>query len=251
MNRVVFGIALLFATRMALGHDPTISDGTANGPETALHFDDIQVSRVVYHEATEEAQQLWLTFDIDEPQSLVVTLGIPLIDRLAAFRPAVAVLGPGLPDIEVPFEIPQGLGGQLFETDTVRDPEEFHEPFSGTTSWILRREHVDLPEAGTYYLVAYVPSGETGKLWLAPGDREAFTLGLIIELGTVLREIRAFHEVDARRVPCLLFPVAVVALAFLVLRLTQRKSSLPKSFKGYACDDSSSPFAGEYNDVTR
>jgi hypothetical protein len=205
---------ILVATQGVLAHQPTISDGSAIGPESAIELNDIQLSRVFYHSITESAPSLWLTFDIRRPQSLYVSLGLPLLDRLEDFRPAFAVLGPGLPDIELPFELPEGLGGVLFETDDVRDPEVFHEPFSGTSSWILREEYVDLPEAGTYFIVAFVPSGETGKLWLAPGDREEFTLADILELRGVVGAVRVFHEVEDSGFPCFLFPLgAVLALA--------------------------------------
>ena len=210
---------LLVGTQGALGHQPTMSDGSAIGPDSAIELDDIQLSRVIYHEITEDATSLWLTFDVDGPQSLFVSLGLPLLDRLENFRPAFAVLGPGLPVIELPIEVPEGLGGLLFETDEVLDPEVFDEPFSGTTSWILREEDVDLPEPGTYFIVAFVPSGETGKLWVAPGDREDFTLADILELSGVLDDVRAFHETAGGGFPCFLFPLASVLILFPALSL--------------------------------
>ena len=211
---------VLIVTQGALAHQPAMSDGTAIGPDSAIELDDIQLSRVVYHEITEAAPSLWLTFEVDEPQSLFVSLGLPLLDQLEDFRPAFAVLGPGLPDVQLPIDVPEGLGGVLFATDDVIDPDVFYEPFSRTSSWILREEYVHLPEAGTYFIVAFVPSGEPGKLWIAPGDREEFTLADIVKLSGVLGEVRAFHEVAGGGFPCLLFPVAAIVmllLAFLLL----------------------------------
>lgn len=208
---------VLVVTQGVLAHQPTMSDGTAIGPDSAIELDDIQLSRVIYHEITEAAPSLWLTFEVDEPQSLFVSLGLPLLDRLENFRPAFAVLGPGLPDIELPIEVPEDLGGVLFATDEVMEPEVFHEPFSRTNSWILREEYVDLPEAGTYFIVAFVPSGDTGKLWVAPGHREEFTLADIVKLSGVLGEVRAFHEVGGGGFPCFLFPLAAVVILFLAL----------------------------------
>jgi hypothetical protein len=225
MSRVSVVMLVFLVARPVRAHQPTISDGTATTPEAAIAFNGIQLSRVVYHEMTDEAQQLWLTFDIDTPQSLFITLGLPRIDRLEAYRPAFAVLGPGLPDIDLPFVYPEGVGGLIFLTGDVREPEVFHEPFSGTTSWILREEDVELPQAGTYYIVVYVPSGESGKLWIAPGEQEEFTLGDFIELGGILGQVRAFHEVAPGGFPCFLFPVAAIAGAFPMLRLLRRRSS--------------------------
>jgi hypothetical protein len=210
---------VLVVTQGTFAHQPTMSDGTAIGPDSAIELDDIQLSRVIYHEITEDAPSLWLTFDVDEPQSLFVSLGLPLLDRLESFRPAFAVLGPGLPAIDLPIEMPEGLGGLLYETDEVLEPEVFDEPFSGTRSWILREEDVDLLEAGTYFIVAFVPSGETGKLWLAPGDREDFTLGDILGLSDILDEVRAFHETEGGGFPCFIFPLAAILMLLPALGL--------------------------------
>jgi hypothetical protein len=215
---------MLVVTQGALAHQPTMSDGTAIGPDSAIELDDIQLSRVIYHEITADAPSLWLTFEVDEPQSLFVSLGLPLLDRLEEFRPAFVVLGPGLPAIELPIEVPEGLGGLLFYTDEVTEPEVFYEPFSRTSSWILREEDVDLREVGTYFIVAFVPSGETGKLWVAPGDREEFALGDILRLIGVLGEVRAFHEVAGRGFPCFLLPLAAVLVFLSMLRLTRGRA---------------------------
>ena len=123
MKRFAAVALMLVVTQGALAHQPTMSDGTAIGPDSAIELDDIQLSRVIYHEITEDAPSLWLTFDVEEPQSLFVSLGLPLLDRLEDFRPAFAVLGPGLPAVELPFEAPEGLGGVLFETgEVILDP---------------------------------------------------------------------------------------------------------------------------------
>ena len=233
------GFALV-VTQGAFAHQPTMSDGTAIRSESAIEFDDIQLSRVVYHEITEDAPSLWLTFEIDEPQSLFVSLGLPLLDRLESFRPAFAVLGPGLPGIDLPIEVPEGLGGVLFETDEVLEPEVFHEPFSGTSSWILREEHVDLPEAGIYFIVAFVPLTETGKLWVAPGDREEYTLADILELSGVLDDVRAFHEVSGGGFPCFVFPLAAILMLLPVVGLLEKRTrrrlrGVPGPERGSTC----------------
>lgn len=51
-----------------LAHQPNISDGTAVTADEAIFLDDIKVSRVIYHEVTEDAPQVWLTFEVAEPQ---------------------------------------------------------------------------------------------------------------------------------------------------------------------------------------
>ncbi len=216
-------IALLTATPIGLAHQPTLSDGTAVDAEHAIEFTDVQISRVVYHEVTPDAPQVWVTFEVDQPQALKIQLGVPLIDRLKDFRPAFALLGPGLGGVDLPFAAPEGLGGLVFESGSVSEPEVFDEPFTGTTSWILRDEEVALPAAGRYYVVAYAPSGEAGKLWVALGVEEVFELDDILTLPEVIADVRAFHEAPPRVGPaCFLLPAGLLVTAVPVARRLRR-----------------------------
>jgi hypothetical protein len=72
--------------------------------------------------------------------------------------------------------------------------EEFYEPFSRTDSWMFRTIRVTIPKAGRYYLIAYAPSHENGKLWVAVGDKEQFSPLQIVRLPMWIRQIREFHE---------------------------------------------------------
>ena len=106
---------------------------------------DPEISIVVFRELTCEQPELWLAFDAVEGEEIWVQLGMPAIDRLADHRPALAVLAPGLPNIdaEVPFDVPQGLGGVVYLADG--EPQEFYEPFTKTNSWILAGDWVSTP----------------------------------------------------------------------------------------------------------
>lgn len=210
-------LALSMSTS-ALGHQPIVSDGSANSAATAISLGDINVSRVVYHEVTGAAPRLWLTFESKVDQQLYVQLGLPQIERLADYRPSVAILGPGLPAIDLPFETPAGMGGLLLSSTDVTEPKAFDEPFSGTSSWILFEQDVALPQAGTYFIVAFDPAGQPGKLWVATGREERFELDEVAALPDVLQQVRAFHESSAGPV-CLLFPTAGAVGLLMWMRL--------------------------------
>lgn len=222
----IWALAAVLPCSAARAHQPTLSDGSAIDAANAIEFTDVQISRVVYHEVTAEAGQLWLTFEVDTPQTLRIQLGLPFIDRLEDYRPALALLGPELPAADLPFEAPEGLGALVFETDDITDPVVFDEPFSGTTSWILLEEDVELPAAGRYYVVAYAPTGETGKLWVAPGQEEAFSFADIVSLPAVLDDVRAFHEVEGGGgLPCFALPAGLLLTALPVWRRCRRSRS--------------------------
>ena len=189
-----FILPLVFGAT-AWAHKPTFSDGSAKDANHAYRIDDVDVSLVFYHEVTSQAGQLWLTFDGKKDQTLYVQIGVPELDRLKHYRPAVAVLGQGLPEVRLPFPSPAGLGGKIISTNDVTAPTAFHEEFTDTRSWILKEDRVRLPADGRYYIVGYVPSGEPGKFWVAVGEREAFGRADWGKMGEWTIAARRFHEV--------------------------------------------------------
>ncbi|HUW83695.1 MAG TPA: hypothetical protein VMZ31_12965 [Phycisphaerae bacterium] len=214
---------VLIGASTAWAHKPIFSDGSADDADSAIQIDDVTISQVTYHEVTEGATQVWLTFEGQANYVLTVQLGVPFIERLADFRPAVVVVGRYLTEADLPLEVPPGMGAAVWTTDDVAEPEFFHEPFTGTDSWILGEFQLALPATGRYYVAAYVPSGETGKLWVAVGEREQFGLEDILSLPAVIARVREFHEVPIEREPCMVAMVAVCGVGVVGLRFVTRR----------------------------
>ena len=104
-------LSALVSAVQSQAHIPIFSSAdSGSSPENAVFIDDASISHAVYHEVTAQTAQLWVTFDFEAGQEIYTQLGVPVIDRLGDFRPAFAVLGPGLPEIDLPFDIPDGLG---------------------------------------------------------------------------------------------------------------------------------------------
>lgn len=179
----------------AWAHRPFFSDGSASSPERALVVSDPGLSQVIYHEVRTPTDRLWLTFDLQAGQEVYLQVGVPVLERLKGYRPAFALVGPGLPAAKASFPLPAGCGAQVWRTDSVGSPRFFHEPFTGTDSWILREATVKVPQTGRYYAVAFVPDGRAGKLWLAVGTREDWGPADLLKMGEIRRKVRTFHEV--------------------------------------------------------
>lgn len=211
--------------QVASAHLPIFDDGTAVDPGHALVIADIGLSQVVYHEVTEPVQPLWIAFDAVAGQELYFNPGVPALHRLKDYRPAFALVGPGLPAATLPFDIPAGDGAELYPTTDITDPEFFHEPFSGTASWILFKKTVPLPQSGRYYLVGYVPTGQSGKFWIAVGKREEFGPDAMATLSQDIARVRAFHESSATTAPCFLIPVAFVGTLVGVRFVSRRRAA--------------------------
>lgn len=208
----VFGItaaALVFCSGAA-AHWLVPDDGSHTSAATAIFLDDVELSQVAYHEVRAESNELWLAFDAPADGDVYWQLGIPRIAGLEDYRPAVVVLGPGLPEVDVPFDVPEGLGGLAFDTAGLPG-EPFNEPFTGTRSWIVRTEDVVLEEPGRHYIVAYHPDGTPGKFWLAVGRREEFGFSDVVSYEDTLEVVRKFHDVEDARLP--LLPRLLLALS--------------------------------------
>ena len=190
--------ASTFLAQSAHAHRPVFTDDSATSAETAIPMKDARMSQVVYREIKKESPQVWLTFSAPEDLKLFVQIGVPSIDRLKDFRPAMVLIGPGLPDENVPFKIPKNTGFMVLTTDKVSKPRFFHEYFTNTDSWILRGETVSLPKPGRYYLVAYSPEKKVGKLWLSIGKKESFSTEDWKEFPKWRKKIQAFHEVKGK-----------------------------------------------------
>jgi hypothetical protein len=178
----------------AWGHKPVIVDGGATGPESAYEIEDVSVSQVGYHIVTPQAPELWFTFEAEAGQELHLELGVPEIARFEGLRPAMVLLGPGLPPVDLPFDVPGELGGIVYDTEGV-EPERFDEQFTGTASWKWPAESPVVQQTGRHYAVAYLPRTDTGKLWMAIGTAESFGFSDILSLPSTLFGVRAFHEV--------------------------------------------------------
>jgi hypothetical protein len=187
-------VTWLSPSRPAFAHRPIFTEDAAKSPETAIQMADPDLSQVVYREITEKTPQVWLMFTVPKDFALFIQIGAPKIDRQKDFRPAVVLVGPGLPSEAPPFTIPEGTGTKVFSTQEVAKPRFFHEHFTGTDSWILRSETVKLSQPGRYYLVAFSPQKQTGKLWLSIGKKESFSLDDLKEFPAWTKRIREFHE---------------------------------------------------------
>jgi len=181
----------------AHAHKPAFS-GEYDSPDVAWQVQDPEISIVLYQDITCELPQVWLTLDGEAGFPLYIQLGVPVIERLKDYRPSIALVAPGLPapDTDLPFDLPDGTGIMLFDTDNVDEPGDFFEPFTQTDSWILVEETITLPETGQAWLVAWDPGQQTGKLWVATGTVEDFSdveTSEFIEWSALVKE---FHEVD-------------------------------------------------------
>jgi hypothetical protein len=193
--RIAIVLVLLGAAQAAQAHNLVRADSDPTTWHDPLPIERPDVSQVYYARLEAVRRQVWFRFSGKAGDRIWFQVGVPVLERLAGLVPRAAVVGPGLPVTDVGFELPPGLGALVFEPSG--RPREFHEEFTGTSSWIWLEQEFVLPSSGTWYIAAFsdAAASDDDKLWLAIGTKERFGLGDILRLGSIRRFVRKFHEV--------------------------------------------------------
>jgi hypothetical protein len=166
--------AVLAVPTQAHAHQPFFARGTEGSSESAFVLPDADVSRVVYVDAPCPAEPFWARIDATSGDVVSISLGVPVLDELRDYRPTVYLVGPDVegPLVRVPWSLPEAYRAIELRTDQVADPRVFHEPFTGTDSWILlERRHVVERQGASYYVVVDPPAA-AGRYWLSSGTEE-------------------------------------------------------------------------------
>jgi hypothetical protein len=228
-------LALLLASP-ARAHLPYFAETPHYRPETPFPLPDGRVSRVVYTEMPCESPQVWLEFSGKAGDEVLVTLGVPQLDLLREYRPAIAISGPGFPASAEPAL--QGRTGRVLPP-LAAGVKPFYEMFSNTSSWILVEEMVTLPADGTFRVTAWDPEPRTARLWIAVGKAEEFDMPAA-DLVAALERVREFHapsydpdfgkpcvhaDATADAGGCAALPVPALALLGLAVRRRNRSQS--------------------------
>lgn len=182
------------AMSTASAHKPSYANDHTT-PQKAFEVIDPDISIALYAEMTCTADTLWMHMDTEGIDEVWIELGVPELDRLSDYRPSVAIVAEGLPEADVPFELPANMGARVIHTDEVEVPGDFFEPFTQTSSWVLFQDWVEVPTDTDVYLVAYNPEETTGKLWVAVGKTEDFSDVEVSQFGEWVDKTQAFHEV--------------------------------------------------------
>ena len=169
------GASLMGCLVLALplhGHGPLFLD------DEAVTVDDATLSWVMAGDFATGHEVFSIGLDFDEGFAFPVEVLVPHQRALADHRPALAIIGPGLPaptDAErarIPGDIPDGAGVVLDDNDLDPRPVLF-EGFMRRVYWTSRAIAV-VVDPGHTELRVWSPSGTTGKFAIGVGVEEDF-----------------------------------------------------------------------------
>jgi len=219
MTLVLVVFLMLARWTPAMAHQPFFEeeDIKANNP---WQIEDPTVSTAVYATLDSPADVDYFTFEVEAGQSILLQMTIPQIEGQEQFAPTMALMGSGLPALELPNLIQTlvGQGGVLLPPPS-EPATTFFEPFSRTSYWERQEERVTLPRDGRYVVAVWHDSGEAGRYVFVLGEKE--------ELGgdwTFPIKMRSYWTpvgstaAGAKILPveCLAIPGGVLAVALVV-----------------------------------
>ncbi len=180
---IVLGVAVaMVAAPVAEAHRPYFEEEDIQAEDPWL-IDDSSISTALYAALNSRLDVDYYAFEGKAGEVILLALTIPQIEGQEAFAPYLALIGPGLPDLEALTESPLGqsllerttlperMGGLLIEPPPGAAPT-FYEPFSRTSYWERQEERVSLPLDGQYLVVVWHPEGEVGRYTFVIGEKE-------------------------------------------------------------------------------
>jgi hypothetical protein len=177
MQRIILIIALIcsisiLAPTATLAHQPFFEDQDITFDQP-WPIKDATISTAVYATLSSTTDVDYFTFEGAEQEVILLELTIPQITGQDSFAPTLVLMGPDLPEIDMPQGIvqPEGSGALLLEPSAGPAPT-FYEPFSGTSYWERQEERVTLPAGGQYVVAVWHPQGEVGRYTFVIGEKE-------------------------------------------------------------------------------
>jgi hypothetical protein len=171
---LLVGALLVLASQPAVAHQPFFEEVESTAAAPWL-ISDPSTSLALYFSLERPGDVDYFVFDGTAGQAILLSIVIPQIKGQENFTPTLALLGPGLPVVELPHVVEQPLntGAYILRASSGK-ASTFFEPFSRTGYWQRQQERATLPADGQYWVAIWSESGQVGRYTFSPGDRERF-----------------------------------------------------------------------------
>lgn len=225
----------------------------AHRPEKALPgaitpIPDATTSFAYYQELETAVQVDIYQVQAEAGQFFHAGINIPQIDGLENYGVSLALLGPGLPGVDL-ADLPALNGGQSqFETeDSARSDallallglekatgiiqenqigDPFYEPFTQTNYWGRQVLELTFPESGNYFLVVWQAEGQPGKYVMDTGREEVFGPADLFRFPVWWVNTRIYFEQTPYLLAGLGGMLAAFAFVFLFVRSRQMETAV-------------------------
>ncbi|WP_353894147.1 hypothetical protein PRVXH_000925 [Proteinivorax hydrogeniformans] len=169
---LILTIFLIFCSTHIHAHEGIFIDRDISTIDKSWQVEDIQHSKAIYSELTEEYEVQFFKFEGQKGDKYYSQILIPQIEGNHNFMVNKILIGEGFPALNKGYDeiLPDQYGGIPIAPGNSR--EEFFEPFTQTSYYKKQQFSMDLEQDGTYYIAVFNPHGQTGKYVLAIGEEE-------------------------------------------------------------------------------
>jgi hypothetical protein len=171
LKSLLFLIVFIGFLTPAMGHQPFFEDKefTFDSPG---HIRDPTISTAMYATLETPTNVDYYDFNGSKGKSIFLSITIPQIAGQDNFAPTMALMGPGLPNVDLPKNVtkPQYSGALILPPPASAAP--FFEPFSRTSYWTRQEQNVTLPENGRYLVAVWDEKGQIGRYVFVIGYKE-------------------------------------------------------------------------------
>ncbi len=165
-------VIILLIASPVFAHQPFFEDRdfTAVAP---YRIENPAISTAVYAALAARTDVDYYAFVGRRGQRILLSMTIPQIEGQKEFAPTMALIGPGLPEAELPTRVALPLGiGALILPPPDGEPTTFYEPFTRTSYWERQKQRVTLPVSGRYVVAVWHPQCQIGRYTFVIGDKE-------------------------------------------------------------------------------
>lgn len=170
---MVIGSCLyVLAAAPVSAHQPYFEDQDTDA-ENPWYIDDPSISTALYATLDSRGDVDYYEFLGMAQEVVLLKLTIPQIPGQEAFAPTMALIGPGLPEADLPdgVAVPEGAGALMIGPKP-GPAATFYERFSRTSYWERQEQRVTLPASGRYFVAVWNSDAQVGRYTFVIGERE-------------------------------------------------------------------------------
>jgi hypothetical protein len=223
---VLIPVMVLFPVSSIFAHSP-IFPGENHDIANAFQIENPSKSWVIYSTLEHHDKGDYYKFVVPKGERIYISLMTSEDPATSGFLPSFALMVPdsdekgNLP----PFiEVPDGYG---IITVNGEDPgEAYYEPFTPGWLYELASISIDAPVDGTYYIVVYDSSQNTGNYGLPVGYVESFTIGEWIAIPIT---VQSTYIWEGQNIFIIYLPlILTIIIGGIILYFRSKKGRVPK-----------------------
>jgi hypothetical protein len=164
-------IMLIVLVAPGAAHQPFFEDKEFTADNSML-IKDSTISIAVYATLGTPKDVDYYKFNGSKNESVFLSITIPQLAGQENFTPTMALIGPELPNIDLPKQVIKPQNSGAFILQPPKNATTFLEPFSRTSYWTRQEQNVTLPANSSYEVAVWDEKGQTGRYVFVIGYKE-------------------------------------------------------------------------------